>query len=133
VWDVPARRRLVQEAAESGTVRGLAFSPDGKTFILSDSTNMSWRDTATGEQRGLTKGISPQGCGLSYSADGKWVAAAVGPEIYLIDAASRTVAKTVADDRGEDVYALAISPTGGLLATGGEGKAIKLYKLNEQK
>jgi WD40 repeat protein len=132
VWDVPARRRLVKETAERSAVSGLAFSPDGKTFILS-AGDMSWRDTATGEQRGLTQGLSPNGCGLAFSPDGKWVAAAWGTEFYVIDAASRTLAKTVADDRGEHVYALAFSPTGRLLATGGEGRAVKLYKLNEPK
>ncbi len=119
-WDVATRQLQLNLKGHQAIVAGLAFSPDGK-FLVSgswDSTQKVW-DIATGQEittfRGHTMGF---GTGIAFSRDGQ-SAFSSGADGYARqwDVATGIQLNEFSGD-GREVYGLALSPNGSLLALG---------------
>jgi WD40 repeat protein len=123
LWSVAERReiRRLPRASATTPVQRVIWSPDGKTVA---AEGRIW-DVATGQVRlvfrtrdgqdASTRGWFP----ISYSPDGKTVISERREELFFWDVASgKEVGPAVRLDRPCGV-AVALSPDGGLLASGG--------------
>jgi WD40 repeat protein len=86
---------------------------------------------ATGKVLQTFQGGSFAGRRFALSPDGRMIAGAggigSGRTIHLWHAATGKEVRTLQDPDNEDVYALAFSPDGKSLASGGHGKTLKLW------
>ena len=62
LWDIPTGQLMRTVEGEQGTIRGLAFAPDGKTLVYCDDSAVGVVDVHTGRiERSLTKtNLTPQ-------------------------------------------------------------------------
>jgi WD40 repeat protein len=121
----------------------MGFSPDGK-FLATLPTwgqggyELELRDAATGEVRQSLSGNGPCPVGVTFSADGKWLAGYCGGkwtnlyhqnEVPLWDLTTGQLAYTL---RGhtDNVHAVAFSPDGQRLATVSRDGTIHLWDLS---
>jgi WD40 repeat protein len=129
----PAPRLLHELAAHTGKVRCLAFSPDGKTLASGGADNVVclW-DVGSGKQRGPGLRHKYPVRALAWSPDGKRLASGswgggyeAAIDLWLWNPAKPDETKTLPwmDRTGTpsraDVRALAFSPDGSKLASGG--------------
>jgi WD40 repeat protein len=95
LWRAPDFKQFQTLGSGDDVVTGIAFSPDSKLLAIADTDEkvLNVWDTATGKNvHALAiKGTSR---GVAFSADGKWLAAAVGKSLRVWDAAGgKEVAK----------------------------------------
>jgi RNA polymerase sigma factor (sigma-70 family) len=121
LWDVETGKRLFHGATPTNEINKLLFTPDGKTLILVDYSNIIrlWdvqQRKVTHELKGHTGNVQA----LSLSPDGKTLASGSwsDPHIWLWDIASGTE-KRHFKDHERDVLGLAFSPDGQTLASVG--------------
>jgi WD40 repeat protein len=127
-----------------GSVRALAFAPDGQTLATGgDDRSVRFWDLPSRRLRTTWLGPRPTGTerdlimlhddpveAVAVSPDGKTVATATGTEIVTFwDAASHEVRLRLRDT-SEAVRTLAFSPDGTTLATGGDQKTVRLWHLD---
>ena len=106
-------------------VESMAFNPDSSrlaTGSVHDSFGKGelflW-DVATGQQKtNFTKHVGNV-YSLSFSPDGKMLAAGIDDTVHLMDAATGEISNTFP---GRKVYSLSFSPDGKILATGSDDK-----------
>ncbi len=127
-WDVPTKR--ARHIVERTSVTSLAFSPDGTTLATGaiDAPLKLW-DATTGRERFTLPHQRHLGVlkGLAFSPDGKLLAAAFANgypssekpngEIDIWDLCARRTRFVLENRAG--IYAVAFSPDGRMLATGG--------------
>jgi serine/threonine protein kinase len=110
----------------SGDVVGLAFSPDGRTLAsigshAEDCQIRLW-DIETGQPAGRLGEANSGNWGLAYSPDGQTLACAGWDRIlHIFDAPVRRPRYAIPEVTSRFVRALAISPDGRRIATGGAG------------
>jgi WD40 repeat protein len=94
LFPVPTGRPEAVLRGHAGAITSLAYSPDGQTLATGaqDGTVRLW-DPVTGHERAVLRG-SPGPVELSFSPDGRRLAASTGDRLYLWDAAT---GQTVAD------------------------------------
>jgi WD40 repeat protein len=129
-----------------GRVRGLFFTPNGKELISvgEDRTVRVW-GVGEGEPRqvlrlpiGAEERTTDLGLAAALAPDGKTVAVATfAPgtgqhQVYLIDLAGERVERVLKVGKAP-IWAVAFSPDGKLLATGGEQKTVLLWNLETGK
>ena len=91
--------------------RYATFSPDGaEVAAAARATNIHFWDTATGEERAVLQLPDPSATinSLSYSPDGRWLAAGIKGGVMLYDAKNRQEHRRIKlqrpDDRTREIY-----------------------------
>ena len=118
------RHNVLVLPGHTGTVIGLAFSPDGKTIASAsaDGTVRLW-ETSTGKPVGrpLTGHTGPVN-GVAFSADGRTVASAGADQTVRLWEAStgKPIGPSLTAQTGP-VKDVAFSPDGKMIASAGDG------------
>jgi hypothetical protein len=131
----------VEQGNERGTLAGygkgpIAFSPDGALLAAGgsrlNSENASkgvvkiW-DVKTGADKGTIKGYPQEVYSVSFSPNGKLLAAGSFETIKLWDVGTLKEQAVLAPGSKVTVGCLAFSPNGSMLAVGGSNKAVTLW------
>jgi WD40 repeat protein/serine/threonine protein kinase len=103
----------------------IIFHPDSQTLLCNDGGNFVLLDLNSGEFRSPLGDTPGWRRSLAYRPDGKFLAASNGARVELWDVENGKM--TSSFDVQDDVHVVTFSPDGHLLATGGEGHAIKLW------
>jgi WD40 repeat protein len=131
VYD-PRTGMLLANLSGYGSVRTVAFSPDGKTLATADceQTIRLW-DVVSWAEQGVIEANTIFSEGLAFSPDGKTLATAGYDEtVQLWDVATkRPLALLGGHKRG--INSLAFSPDSTLLASAAEG--VKIWDLRRRK
>ncbi len=114
-------------------VTALAFSPDGKTLAVGLYRQVQLWDTATSRLSRTWNGHAGALHSLTFSKDGKWLAAGGGEpgvqgEVRIWDVTAAAEAR-VLGEHTDVVNAVAFSPDGKRLATGSSDKTVRLWDL----
>lgn len=131
LWDISSGKQHAttapahqKDVSDTHTIHSLAFSPDGRMVASggqSDYLVKMW-DVATGEHVTTFPRMSGTVTDLTFSPDGNLLAAYASRTVMLCDVANRQqIANIYAHERGSSAVgpAIAFSPDGKLLATGG--------------
>jgi len=133
-FDVTSWRKL--PTIPAGSVKCLAFSPDGKLIASRSSGAPGLRiwDAATGEEHSSARGelCAADICPLAISLDGRILAGASRERIRLWDMASGRELEPPLGHQGQ-VNCLAYSPDGRLLAWGSEDGTVTLWDALQQR
>lgn len=110
LWDPVTGRKLRTFSVPDGSVRGMAFSPDGRSVAASSPAAVRVWDVATGRKRhGFTGHPDPQA--VAFGPDGRTVAAvSLGGLVRVWDVA--TGRTRTAHDSQIEGHAVAFSPDG---------------------
>ncbi|MBD2227407.1 nSTAND1 domain-containing NTPase [Calothrix anomala] len=113
----------------SGFVRGVSFSPDGKTIATasSDSTVKLWN--ISGKPLKTLKGHSGAVRGVSFSPDGKTIASASDDSTVKLWDISGKLLKTLKGHSGY-VYSVSFSPDGKTIASASDDSTVKLWDIS---
>ena len=140
IWDVAAGKGKAVLRGHSAGVRALAFSLDGKTLASgsSDRTVRLW-DLSTSKEKERLKGHKGGVRTVAYSADGKTLASAAEDSTIIVwDLATATEKTSLKPPNlnanvnnpfqsPPEVWALALSPKGKTLITGGLDNQVKVW------
>ncbi len=134
-WSMPAGERMGEPWQAPAEVWALALSPDGKTLASGNrGAGITLWSIAEGKVirtlKGRTSSIA-DGKALAYTPDGHLLSGGYNGEVGLWDPATgreRVLARIHADE----VDAVAVSPDGRYLATGGTDKRIVLWRLERE-
>jgi WD40 repeat protein len=136
-------------AGQTQVARSMAFSPDGRYLLTDGVTGKALWDVATGQRVRTAKktsrrsGSDPMsflgemefnidGSGAAFSPDGRLAARAHGQTVMVWDAVSGQDRLQLAGHTAS-VKALAFSPDGRLLLSGGEDGALRVWNLQTGK
>jgi len=140
VWDVASGKAVVTYTGHSGSVERIAWSPDGKHIASAgyDGTVQVW-DAATGKTVLIYKGHAAPVWEVAWSPDGTRLvsgtgaAGAHGPvtsgnSVRVWDAATgKTMLTYTGATSQTQTYALAWSPDGKQIASGGDDNTVHIW------
>jgi WD40 repeat protein len=128
--DLRSKKILTHLVGHTNDVLTLAFSPDGKTLASGseDETVRLW-EVPSGQPRGAPI-PSGHGPGIAFTPDGARLAIGADWEgISIVDIATGKEVVRTGDDVTDEPEALAFSPDGRTLASGGQGAPVALWRL----
>jgi WD40 repeat protein len=139
VWDADSGKEVHRFATPDGQADAVAFSADGKALAAAchDRKVRVW-DLTTGKESRTLSGPSNIIHALAFSPDRKELAAAGGnrtsgekPDlsIWRWDVSTGKELPRLRGHEGGPIHALAFSPDGRSLASGGMGRAVRLWEL----
>ncbi len=128
VFEVATGRRLAAFVAHPGRVRGLAFSPDGRTLWSCGDTQLRLFDSAADPGAWTVRVPGESFHTLDVSADGRWIVAggALG-QLHTIAIETRAVTSRVLGP-GTIVSCVALSPDGRHTAAATYDNAVLLWE-----
>lgn len=137
-WTFLLRRLRKVEPPEAYPVAvpitAVAFAPDGSRVAASGFHELTGWKTADGALDGRLKGLPERVHDVAFSKDGKWLAVACGdPGLYglakLYSVEPGAEPKFVRDlaEAQDAVFAVAFSPDGSRVATGGADRVLRVY------
>ena len=140
LWDALSGEQLItmvnkDSYPSTGVPRSVAFSPDGKTLVTSDATQVIlWEATSgerlftlAGQSIGTTTGYNLGAGQISFSPDGERLAVAnMDGASKVWDLATQTEVLSFTSG-AQPAKAIAYSPDGNLLATGGDEGIVKIW------
>ncbi len=112
----------------TGTVRGVAFSPDGALLATAaeDNTARIW-DTTTGTTRTVLEGHTSSVRGVAFSPDGTLLATASDDDTARIWDTATGATRTVLEGHTNWVTGVAFSPDGTLVATASDDNTARIW------
>jgi WD40 repeat protein len=112
------------------SVTAAAFSPDGKSIAYATANTPYIFELASGKSRPLRNAAGSGGLlSISYSPDGKWLAAGyVDGSIYAFKLATGEPKYLGSSDNG-DTDVVAFSPKGRFVASGGDDATVRLWDM----
>ncbi len=136
IWDSQTGEMLTNLDGHTNMVLGLAFSPDG-TRLASASLDgtAKVRNLASGEEFTFRGHIFPAWItGVAFSPDSKSIFAGVAEDkfVYQWDVTTGREVKSFSSD-GKEIYGIALSPDGSLLAAGDQDGNIHLWDVESGK
>jgi len=130
LWDAKSRVLIADLKGHAGPIFSLAFTPDGKTLASgsADGVVKLWDMTKHSERATLSSGNGAWVRGLAITSDGKILASSHFLTVTLWNLESR---QAIGELKGhtEEICALAVSPDGKTMATGGRDQTVKLWDL----
>jgi WD40 repeat protein len=131
IWDLSTRRESATLEGHSGKIYLLLFSPDGKILAsVSRQENSSkillW-DMATGKEMASILEANQKQPFIAFSPDSKRLAITSGNNLKLFDLVVRQELVTF-EGPNRSIKAVAFSPDGKTIATGGQGKSVRLWQ-----
>lgn len=131
VWDYTNGQRIATIPAE-GRVWSVAFSNDGSKLFA--GTDRGITEIATTSWTIFTTKIVDQGpvYNMKVTKDGLKLAVAEGPQATLRDVKTLELTRAFSQPNAtEHQYAVAVSPDGAELASGGADLTVRVYKTND--
>ena len=127
VFDVPSSKCVLNVSIGSEdhpSLGGMALTHDGQVLAAGSGNRILLWDTGTGAMRTI-----PEACEtLAFSPDGKALACGVDGGISIYDTRSLCRTTFLAGHKG-DPHALAFSPDGNMLASGGWDRGVLLWDM----
>lgn len=136
LWDADTGAEVAQILTRPlDPVVSLAFSPDGKTLALGLRSAQIELWNVTERSRAGSLKYPGSLHAIAWSPDGKKLAAAGGPKIFVWDPHTNALLKTFDVKEGPPpvfptVRALAFAPDSKLLAAGGWDAVVRVYNIN---
>lgn len=112
----------------------LDYHPGGQMIALGQHRRVILASAETGKEVSRLEGLSDVARGVTFSPDGKLLAAGSGlpgrgGEVVIWDVASRRRTQTI-EGHGDTVYEVAFSPDGKMLASSSYDKTVKLWDVD---
>lgn len=133
LWDLAASKELASTTAHDGSISSVSFAPDGKLLATTsrDHAVKLWSVPDLGA-KGTLAGHRWDGFGVVWLAGGSSLASANGGGyVHVWDVATGERTQGFGE-QGEQLFALAGSPDGKLLAGGGQS-SLRLWSLESGK